>query len=56
MSLIGTIAEIVEVLNEVKALKVALGFSENASIADIVTQVKGATVALATATGAAPAA
>lgn len=47
MSLITTISEIVEVLTELKQLKVALGFDENASIVDIITQIKAAQTQLA---------
>lgn len=56
MSLIAKIAEIVEVLNEVKELKVAQGFSEDASLADIITEIKTVAESLTAATGTAPAA
>ena len=52
MSLISKIAEIVEVLNALKRLKVALGFSEDASVTDIIKEVEGAKTALAAATAA----
>lgn len=52
MSLISKIAEIVEVLNALKQLKVALGFTEDASITDIIKEVEGAKTALAAATSA----
>ena len=54
MSVIAEVAELVEVLNGLKALKVALGFREDESIADMITQVKGATTALSAAAGIAP--
>jgi len=56
MSLLTKIAEVINVLNELKALKVALGFSEDASVSDIIAEVKAAGEALAgvTPTAAAP--
>lgn len=56
MSLIAKITEVVEVLNELKALKVALGFSEDASLSDIITEIKTAGESLAAATTTAAAA
>lgn len=50
MSLIAKITEVVEVLNELKALKVALGFSEDASLSDIITEIKTAGESLTAAT------
>lgn len=59
MTLLAKIAEAVQIINEVKQLKVALGFSEDASILDIIAEVKSTAAVLASATGssnAAPAA
>lgn len=54
MTLLAKIAEAVQIINEVKQLKVALGFSEDASILDIIAEVKSAATVLASATGSNP--
>lgn len=50
MSLIAKITEVIEVLNQLKALKVALGFAEDASVTDIIAEIKTAGESLTAAT------
>lgn len=50
MSLIAKITEVIEVLNQLKALKVALGFAEDASVTDIIAEIKSAGESLTAAT------
>lgn len=42
MSFIASVSKVITAINELKALKVALGFDESASVVDIIKQLKAA--------------